>query len=150
MTMLHAENSEVIYARPEAIYAVLSDYEQGHPAILPKQYFTELVVEQGGQGAGTILRGALKVWGTEYRFHQIISEPEPGHILMETDLDNGQSTKFIVESLDGGQRTRVTIASDFPVSPGLMGLTERLVKPAVTRRIYAAELSQLAAYVKGR
>ncbi len=150
MTMLHAEYSEVIYARPEAIYAVLSDYEQGHPAILPKQYFTELEVEQGGHGAGTILRGALKVWGTEYRFHQIVSEPEPGRVLMETDLDNGQVTKFIVEPLDNGQRTRVTIASDFPPSPGLIGLTERWIKPAVTRRIYAAELAQLAAYVKGR
>ncbi len=49
MTMLHAEYSEVIYARPEAIYAILSDYQQGHPAILPRQYFTELAVEQGGQ-----------------------------------------------------------------------------------------------------
>ncbi len=150
MIMLHAEYSEVIYARPEAIYAVLADYEQGHPAILPQQYFTELVVEQGGQGAGTILRGALKVWGTEYRFHQVVTEPEPGHILVETDLDNAQVTKFVVEPLDNGQRTRVTIASDFPPTPGLAGLAERWVKPAVIRRIYAAELTQLAAYVKGR
>ena len=150
MNVLHAEYSDVIFARPEAIYAVLSDYEQGHPAILPRQYFTELAVEQGGQGAGTIIRGALNVWGTAYRFRQLVSEPEPGHILVETDLDNGQVTTFIVEALDNGQRTRVTIASDFPVSPGLIGLSERWIKPTVTRHIYAAQLVQLAAYVEGR
>ncbi len=69
---------------------------------------------------------------------------------METDLDSAQVTKFTVESLDNGQRTRVTIASDFPVSPGLIGLSERWIKPTVTRHIYAAELAQLAAYVEGR
>ena len=69
---------------------------------------------------------------------------------METDVDSAQVTKFIVEPLDNGQRTRVTIASDFPPTPGLMGLAERWIKPAITRRIYANELAQLAAYVKGR
>ena len=37
---IHAEASMVIDARPEEIYAVVSDYRVGHPAILPRQYFT--------------------------------------------------------------------------------------------------------------
>jgi hypothetical protein len=44
----HVEVSSVMAARPEELYVVIEDYQVGHPAILPRQYFTELVVEQGG------------------------------------------------------------------------------------------------------
>jgi hypothetical protein len=47
-TMIHIKASRVFDARPEELYRVVSDYRVGHPAILPKQYFTELVVEHSG------------------------------------------------------------------------------------------------------
>jgi hypothetical protein len=55
MGLMRVQSSAVIPARPEAIYAVLADYREAHPAILPKPYFTELKVEEGGQGAGTVI-----------------------------------------------------------------------------------------------
>jgi Polyketide cyclase / dehydrase and lipid transport len=116
MTWIHAEQSLVIDARPEAVYAVVSDYRVGHPAILPRE-FAPLVVEQGGQGSGTIVRGSVTVWGRTAPFHQQVTEPEPGRVLVETDIDTGQYTTFTFEPLAGGRRTRVTIASEFPRGP---------------------------------
>jgi hypothetical protein len=150
MNTLHIEVSEVIDARAEDLYAIVSDYHVGHPAILPKPYFTELTVLKGGKGAGTELRGMLKVFGQSYPFRQEITEPEPGRLMKETDLDNGVITFFKFEPLNGGKQTRVSIISDFPLSRGFMGLMERLTKPSVVRTIYKKELKQLAAYVRTR
>ena len=52
MNQIHVEVSDVIEAHAEKIYGILADYREGHPAILPKPYFTEVKVEQGGQGIG--------------------------------------------------------------------------------------------------
>ncbi len=146
MNMLHAEYAAEIDAPPDVIYGIFADYRNSHPAILPKPYFGDLTVEQGGVGAGTVVSGAVRVYGTSYPFHLVVSEPEPGRVLVETDTETQQVTKFILEPLSSG-RTRVTIASDFPASAGFAGFMERLVKPGVTRRIYKAELEQLTRYV---
>lgn len=146
MNMLHAEYAAEIEAPQDVIYGIFADYRNSHPAILPKPYFSDLSVEQGGVGAGTVVSGAVRVYGTSYPFHLVVSEPEPGRVLVETDTETQQVTKFILEPLASG-RTRVTIASDFPVSAGFAGFMERLVKPGVTRRIYKAELERVARYV---
>lgn len=147
---IHVEASHVIDARPEEVHAAVSDYRVGHPAILPRQHFTGLSVEKGGQGAGTIVRGSLKVFGQEYSFHQKVTEPEPGRVLVETDIDTGQYTSFTFEPLNGGRQTRVTIASDFPPSRGFVGFMEKFTKPAVVRNIYNKELRQLADYLRAK
>jgi carbon monoxide dehydrogenase subunit G len=134
----------MIDARPEEIYAVLSDYQEAHAAILPKPDFTEVTVEQGGIGAGTGLRVRMKVMGVERSYHLLVSEPEPGRVLVETDADAGLLTTFTVEPLNEGKQSRVTITIDAKASPGIMGLMERLMNPPVTRRIYRQELQQLA------
>lgn len=148
MNTIHAEASRVIHARPEEIYAVIADYHVGHPAILPKPYFTGLVVEQGGQGAGTVVMTTMNIFGSQYRFHQVVSEPEPGRVLVETDMDTGQFSQFILEPLNGGTQTRVTISSEFPPGPGIRGLVERLTQPAIARHIYRKELNNLAEYLR--
>ncbi len=56
MTKVHAEASHVIDAPAQQIYDVLADYENGHPNILPKEHFSDLVIESGGKGNGTIIR----------------------------------------------------------------------------------------------
>src|SRR5258708_38559423 len=113
---IRARDSHIIDARPEQVYAVLSDSRVGHPAILPKPYFTELIVEKGGRGAGTIVRGSVKLLGKEFPFHQLVSEPEPGRVLLETDTETGQWTRFTFEPINGGTQTRLIIASEFPPS----------------------------------
>ena len=47
MSQIHAEVSKVIEAPPEAVYAVIADYNNCHPATLPKHIFSDLVVKQG-------------------------------------------------------------------------------------------------------
>jgi hypothetical protein len=147
---IQAEESYVVGGRIEDVYAVVADYEIGHQAIVPREYFTSLVVEQGGRGAGTVLRGSLKVFGREYSFHQLVTEPEPGRAMLETDIDTGQLTGWRFEPLGDGAHTRVTIHSDFPPSPGLLGVLERLTKPAVVRAIYRKELRNLDEYIRAR
>ena len=147
MSLIHAEASDVIEARPEKVYAILADYRAGHPAILPQSYFTDIMVEQGGQGAGTIVRTHMQVMGTKMNYHLIVNEPQPGHVLMEKDNELGVTTTFTVDSLNGGSQSRVTIATDAAVSPGIKGWLERLFNPPVMRRIYRQELRQLAEYV---
>ncbi len=144
---VHIEASEVIEARPEMLYAIIADYREGHPAILPKKYFTEVVVEKGGQGAGTIVRSKMKVWGAVSVFRLLVAEPEPGRVLTESSLDSDLVTTFRFEPLEGGTKTRLTITTDFTASPGFKGFMEKRFQPSVARRIYQEELRQLAAYV---
>ena len=148
MSTIHVEATEIINARPEAVYAVFSDYRVGHPAVLPKPYFTDLRVEQGGQGSGTIVQADMAVFGVKRSYRLTVTEPEPGRVLMETDPDAGVVTKFIVEPVSGGQQSRVTISSDSRRSAGFAGLMERLMNPPITRRIYRQELRQLADYLR--
>jgi len=150
MNWIHAEESHVIDARAEDIYAVVADYRVGHAAILPKPYFTELTVEKGGRGAGTILRGNVRLFGKDFPFHQLVSEPEPGRVIVETDIETGQVSSFKFEPLGDGSRTRVTIASDFPPSKGVMGFLERFTKPSFVRMLYKKELHNLANYVRSK
>src|SRR5262245_44744546 len=137
---IQAQASMVIDAPPEVLYGIVSDYRVGHPAILPKPYFTELTVEKGGVGAGTLLMTRLKTWGQEFSYHQLVSEPEPGRVIVETDVDTGQYSSFTFDPLDGGTQTRVTIFSEFPASPGLKGFVERLTLPSFARKLYTQEL----------
>ncbi len=150
MSTIRAEASDVIDARPEAIYTVISDYREGHPAILPGPYFTELTVENGGQGAGTVIRFGMKVMGVKKLYREAVTEPEPGRVLVETDANAGVMTAFTLESLDGGERTRVTIATESSASPGFTGVMERLMNPPITRHIFRQELRQLADYVRSQ
>jgi hypothetical protein len=131
-------------------HAVLSDYHVGHPAILPKPYFTKLTVEEGGQGAGTVLLVGMRIMGVERVARGFVTEPQQGRRLVETYPDSGIVTTFTVEPLGDGKRSRVTIATDAKPSPGLMGFIERLTIPSTLRRIYKAELQQLADYVRGK
>lgn len=151
MATYHVEESMIIEARAADLYAVVADYRMGHPAILPRPFFQELTVEKGGVGAGTIVRGSVKVMGKLYPLHHAISEPEPGRILQESDLDKpGEFTRFIIEPLNDGAQTRVTIATEFVRSPGLMGFMERLTKPGLVRKMYQQELRNLADYIRAR
>lgn len=148
MSTIHSEATDVINARPEDVYAVLSDYEVGHPAILPKPYFENMEVEQGGQGSGTVIRVFMNVFGAKRVYREVVSEPEPGRVLVETDADAGLVTRFVIEPVNGGQQSRVTISTDTQASPGFTGLMERLMNPSITRRIYRQELRQLAGYLQ--
>jgi hypothetical protein len=148
MSPIRVSASAVVDAAPAAAYAVLADYREGHPRILPPKYFRGLEVERGGTGAGTVISFRMRVLGVTRAFRAEVSEPEPGRTLVESNLGSGEVTTFTVEPADGG-RSRVTITTKW-TPRGLAGLFQRLLAPPLLRRVYAEELRNLARVARGR
>jgi len=148
LNKIHVEASAEINAAPERIYDIISDYHVGHQAILPKRYFNEMIVKEGGKGAGTVIAVKMNVMGVQRLFQLHITEPEPGRVLVETDPDSDVVTTFTIDPLGNGRKSRVTIHTASKSSPGLRGFTERLLNPPITRRIYNEELALLANYAQ--
>jgi hypothetical protein len=84
--------------------------------------------------------------GARHHLHLHVSEPEPGRVLVETDLDSGIVTTFTIKPLANDQKSRVTIQTDTKLSPGLRGFIEKLLNPPITRQIYREELALLSDY----
>lgn len=152
MGQISAKVMGVLDARPEDVYATIADYHEGHPSILPKKSLYDLQVEQGGQGAGTIIRFKARVLGVEQSFHHRVSEPEPGSVLVEQDIDSAQNvtTTFSVTSLEEGKKSQVEIRTTMNASSGLKGLVERLVISLANPSIYRKELKLLEAVARQR
>lgn len=143
MVQIRASASAYVPAPPPPVYAILADYREGHPHILPERYFSDLVVEQGGVGAGTRIRFRMHVLGRARTMRAEVSEPEPGRILEEKDPDTGAVTTFTVEPATGGEGAMVTIETRWQ-GAGIRGLVERWTAPPLLRRIYAEQLQLLA------
>jgi|SRR5215831_4546679 len=141
--------SAVIPARRERIYSLIANYNDGHPRILPKQ-FTSLVVEQGGVGAGTVIRFQMSLLGRKQNFRAAITEPEPGRVLVETDLDsNGAVTTFTVNPGGAPADSHVTISTELPARGGFLGKIERIMTTLLLRPLYVKELENLARVATG-
>src|SRR5262245_57940412 len=147
MATVHTEVSAVIDAPPAEVYALFADYRNEHPKILPKPYFGDLIVEQGGQGAGTVYRTSVTVMGMKTDYHMVVSEPEPGRKLVEIDEKLGVTTAFIIDPLEEGKKSQVTLATDWTPKPGIMGWLEKLSTPGYMRNIYTAELKTVQVYL---
>ncbi|HYM23592.1 MAG TPA: SRPBCC family protein [Vicinamibacterales bacterium] len=135
-----------IAAPPARIYGIIADYRRGHPTILPKQ-FRNLRVESGsGIGAGTTIRFEVTVMGKTDRYKAIVSEPEPGRVLVEKNVEpNDWVSTFTVNPVDDGRAANVTIRTDLTVRSGLLGAIEKFVMKRVMASMYAKELQLLAA-----
>lgn len=152
MELITARAMDVLAARPEDVYATIADYHQGHPSILPKENLYDLRVEQGGYGAGTIIRFKARILGIEQAFYHRVSEPEPGRVLVEQDIEEGQNitTTFTITPLEGGKKSQVEIKTTMKPSPGLKGLVERLLVPRSNVPIYRKELKLLETVAQQR
>jgi hypothetical protein len=84
----------------------------------------------------------MRVLGAEQSFYQRVSEPEPGRVLVEQDIDSAQqvTTTFKVTPLEQGQKSHVEISTTMHPSPGVRGLVERILVPMINFRIYQKEL----------
>ena len=136
--------SRIIQAAPEKVYAIIADYHDGHARILPKPYFVSMDVEEGGYGAGTVIRFQMKLMGRLQTFRAEITEPEPGRVLVETDIDTGTTTTFTIEEHAQAQTSRVTIRTVTQVRDGLFGAVEGWLTVRLLQPIYRKELDQLA------
>jgi hypothetical protein len=143
--------SALIPARRERVYALIANYNDGHLRIVPKQ-FTNIVVEQGGIGAGTVIRVEMNLYGMKQTFRAAISEPEPGRMLVETGLDedeNGAITTFTVNPGTAPADCHVTISTELPVRRGFPGVIEKTLSTLLLKPIYAKELENLARVATG-
>jgi hypothetical protein len=140
--------SALISAPSQRIYGLIADYRNGHPRILPKPYFVSLEVEQGGFGAGTVINFQMQLMGRIQSFHSTITEPEPGHILVETDRNTGAITTFTVDPRLNGQEAFVTITTTTNVPNGIIGKIQGWLTTQLLRPIYLKELDQLALVAK--
>lgn len=139
------EASAEVHAPADRVYAILADFREHHPKITPPKYFGPVTIEQGGMGAGTIIRFPMTVLGRKVDCRSIITEPAPGRVLVETETNTKTVTTFTVDRGPDGS-SQVTIASQFTGRDGIMGAIERWIGRRVIRGIYAQELQLLDSY----
>src|SRR5262245_12972756 len=131
-----------INAPPERLYRLIADYHHGHPRILPPQ-LRNLIVEQGGSGAGTVFTCEMRAFGTTRKFRAAVTEPHPGRVLVET-LDDGKTvTTFTVEPADDGRAADVTINTRTMPRSGILGIVERILSSWLLKSVYRRELDLL-------
>jgi hypothetical protein len=147
MPQLHASAERTVPASADAVYALLADYRDGHPRILPPA-FSDLTVLQGGTGAGTEIRFALKLAGRRDEVEASVDEPEPGRVLSETYPEKSAVTRFTVDPV--GSQSRVWIETTWESSRGIAGLIERLIAPRLFRKLYAEELDLIERWALDR
>jgi hypothetical protein len=140
-------SSSRISAPADVVYRLIADYRDGHPRIVPAKYFSNLLVESGGYGAGTLFAVDMTVLGRTQHMRALVSEPQPGRVLTERDLDRGIVTTFEVVPA-GADACDMTITTDVPHKGGLAGTIERFLTRRLLPRIYREELSQLDAVAR--
>ena len=152
MGQIRVKAVEVLDARPEDVYITIADYKKEHPRILPKENLYDLRVEEGGYGAGTIIRFKSRILGVEQSFHHRVSEPEPGKVLVEQDIDTKQNlaTTFTVIPVEEGKKSQVEISTTMNASPGFRGFVERVVLSIFNPRIYRKEMKLLEGVAQQR
>jgi uncharacterized protein YndB with AHSA1/START domain len=141
--------SRLIQAPVERVYAIIADYRDGHARILPRDAFLNVTVEQGGYGAGTVVSFQMQVMGGRRSFRAEVSEPQPGRVLVETNVGADSVTTFHVEPKNGGQATWVTITTELDVPDGIFGRLQGWLSGRYLQPIYEQELKLLAGVAGG-
>jgi hypothetical protein len=124
-------------------YHCLADYRAHHrpDGFLPPA-FSEFEVHRGGVGAGTEASWTVDLGGgRKRRMSATVTEPEPGHRLVETG--DGVVTTFTVAP--SGPGCVVSFDTEFD-EPGLSGVFLRLFIGRMLGPLYADELARLDAY----
>jgi hypothetical protein len=141
-----AAAERTIDAPAAIVYHLIRDFRQHHPNILPPQ-FSDLEIESGGVGAGTVHRFRMTLAGRTSEYRVRVGEPQPGRMLIESDPARRMLTTFTVDPEPYG-RSRVRIHTRWHTD-GVAGLGERLVAPRLLARVYREELELLDRYARG-
>ncbi len=144
MSTLQISAEDDIDAPPDRVYRILADYRQHHPRIVPEQIF-DLTVEQGGVGAGTVIRYKAKIAGRTSETRQRIEEPEPGRVLTEHDLTRDMVTTFTVSPSGNGSHVRISTEIE---TRGLRGVVERWLLPRIFPPMYREEIANIERYAR--
>jgi uncharacterized protein YndB with AHSA1/START domain len=138
---IHVSAERTIAAPAGRVYALLADYGEGHPSILPPAIH-DLRVVSGGVGAGTIATAVVTLGGRSTPVTLRVSEPEPGRLLRETADENGAVTDFVVDPAPVGSLVRIEMT--LPRAGGLRGLVEGLLVPRLFRPVLRDQLERVA------
>jgi uncharacterized protein YndB with AHSA1/START domain len=139
--------TRTIPAPPGAVYGVFADYREAHPRILPPGFFVGLTVVEGGQGAGTVIDVHGRFAGRTRTIRGVVTEPEPGRLLVESYPAERMVTSFRVLPEPGGGASRVAISTVMPRRWGPVGWIEERVVRRLLGRVFAEELALVAAYL---
>lgn len=132
-------------APADAVFGYIADYRAHRPHFLPPAY-SAFEVDEGGVGAGTVVRFTVTAGGRSRPYRMRVDEPEPGRVLRESDQDSSLVTTFTVTP-EGG-RSRVRIETSWKGAAGIGGFFERMFAPTAMRRIYDDELTRLDGYAR--
>lgn len=145
MSPIRCSAERLIAAPPEVVYHCIADYREHHrPGGFLPPAFSDMRIEHGGVGAGTVFTVTMTLAGQSRPMTAEVTEPEPGRVLVERSSQVW--TTFIVEPAGEGQ-CRVRFDTLLAYS-GLEGLVTRLLAPRLLRSLYADELARLERYAQ--
>ncbi|MEY2441800.1 MAG: hypothetical protein QOJ46_1226 [bacterium] len=133
-------------APAELTYRLIADDEH-HAKFLPDG-ISDFEVVEGGVGAGTLHRFKVTAGGRVREYLMRVDEPQPGHVITETDQNSSLVTSFTVTP--DGERCVVRIETRWNGAGGVGGFFERTFAPRVMRKMYADELARLDTYARSQ
>jgi uncharacterized protein YndB with AHSA1/START domain len=139
---INVSAERTIPAPPERVYAVLADYREGRPRILPGNYL-DYKVEEGGQGGGTVVSYRLRAARRERAYTMEATEPTPGVTLVERDRNSSLVTTWLLSPTASGTGTDLKVSTTWEGSGGVGGFFERAFAPRGLRAIYDDMLDRL-------
>lgn len=143
--LVHADAEGSVAAPATDVLAFLADYRR-RPEILPANY-QDYRVDEGGTGAGTVVRYRFKAGPRERDYRMRAETPDPA-TLVERDLGSTLVTTWRVSP--EGEGSRVRVDTEWQGASGVGGFFERTFAPKALSRVHADTLTRLAAAVARR
>jgi hypothetical protein len=138
--------SSKVAAPAAVVYNILADYNH-HRNILPPKFFPGLDIVEGGVGEGTRFTLHAMSFGGKTQMHMAVTEPEPGAVLVERDVNTGLVTIFTVKPISS-TASEVTFETVWQPQPGLKGAIDRYTTPFFMRMVYRQEMKILDKYAQ--
>jgi hypothetical protein len=140
---IKAKATRTVPAPPDRVLAVLRDYRDARPRLLPDNY-SAYRVEEGGEGPGTVFSYHFSAGGRE-RDYRLRSEQADGGLAERDELSSFANRWTVVPTATG---STVTLEASWQGGAGIRGFFERTFAPLGLRRIYGEVLDRLAAAVQ--
>jgi hypothetical protein len=139
MAKLSTSAESPIAAPADLVLEILRDFDGRHRRILPPA-FSDLVIEEGGHGAGTVTSFQFTIGGRTMPTRTRVSEPEPG-VIEESVEGRDMVTRFRITP--DGDTSTARIETRWESTPGVAGVLERLFLPRMLRSVYRDDLARL-------